>query len=106
MLVSPGLSHVEEQTVAANNALNDAQFRLYRGEGSHDRPSYYPSSGPGARAGMWWTTDRTSAQNYAASAKGQVYSLDVHPHETEPSWGTYHLVPDPAVRARRKPVES
>lgn len=91
--------------MSAADHLQPKQFTLYRGEGSHDRASYYPEKGPGARAGMWWTSDLDSARHYAAAAKGSVYQLDVHPHETEPSWGTYHLIPDPAVRARRRLVE-
>lgn len=92
--------------MSADEHLNTEQFTLYRGEGSHERPSYYPSKGPGARAGMWWTSDLNSARRYAASAhEGKVYSVDVQPHETEPSWGTYHLIHDPAVRARRRLVE-
>lgn len=80
------------------------QFTLYRGEGSHTYPSYYPKTGPDAAlSGAWWTSDPEKAKGYAASAKGKVYALDVHPHEVQPSGarGNY-LVHDPAVRARRK----
>lgn len=82
------------------------QFTLYRGEGSHDEPSYYPSKGPNALAGAWWTSNLEQAQRYAKAAKGSVYSLDVQPHEAEPhGLPGYFLVRDPEVRARRKPVE-
>lgn len=78
------------------------QFTLYRGEGPHERPSFYPKTGPDALAGAWWTSDLKSAQNYAKSAKGSVFKLDVHEHEAKPSGAPNNfLVHDPAVRARR-----
>lgn len=86
-----------------SDVLQPRQFTLYRGEGGHDRPSYYPAKGPDAwRAGAWWTSDLDKARNYAASAKGQVYRVDVEPHEAAPSGMTgNYLIKDPAVRARR-----
>lgn len=92
--------------MSANDALGQ-QFRLYRGEGSHDTPSYYPSKGRDALAGAWWTSDRKSAENYAAAAKGSVYQIDVHPHEVEQrGLPQNYVIPDPKVRTRRKPLES
>ena len=77
------------------------QFSLYRGEGSHDRPSYYPKTGPNAHAGHWYTSDPKKAHNYASG--GNVYKLDVHPNEAKRSGAlNNYVVADPAVRARRK----
>lgn len=100
----------------AGTTLGDSHFHtavrktsgmtLYRGEGDHDRPSYYPETGPSALAGAWWTSDPESAQRYAQSTtNGQVYRLDdVQDHEAEQSGrpGNY-LVRDPEVRGRRVP---
>lgn len=82
------------------------QLTLYRGEGSHDQPSYYPKTGSDARAGAWWTSNLDNARNYAASAKGSVYQIQVHPHEVKPSGspGNY-LIADPKVRERRTLLE-
>lgn len=92
--------------MASEEHVGPQFMRLYRGEGSHDRPSYYPKSGPDALAGAWWTSDHAAAQNYAASAKGRVYQVDVHESEAEQR-GLPHnyVIRDPAVRARRKPLE-
>ena len=81
-------------------------MRLYRGEGTHEHPSYYPKTGPDAQAGHWYTSDLKKAQNYAASSTdGRVYQLDAHPHEFKASGGRgNYVVADPAVRARRKPL--
>lgn len=91
--------------MSASDNLSGQQFplTLYRGEGSHETPSYYPTKGPDAwRAGAWYTSDLDSAQRYAHSAKGQVYRLDVEEHEAQPSGGrNNYLVRDPQVRARR-----
>lgn len=79
---------------------------LYRGEGSHSRPSFYPKTGPDALAGAWYTSSLDNARNYAASAKGSVYQVDVEQHEAEPrgARGNY-VIKDPAVRARRTPLD-
>jgi len=42
---------------------NHGRKTLYRGEGSHDRSSYYTASS--GDAGGWWTTDIESARRYA-----------------------------------------
>lgn len=89
--------------MSTQDNLNPEQFALYRGEGSHDRPSFYPKTGPQALAGAWWTSNVDNARRYAASAKStNVYQVTVHPHEAEPHGvpGNY-IIPDPKVRARR-----
>lgn len=89
--------------MAAEEHVSPEQFRLYRGEGSHEKTSYYPKKGPDALAGAWYTTDRASAHRYAKSTvEGKVYSLDVHPHEAEQrGLPKNFVVTDPAVRSRR-----
>ena len=80
----------------------DAQFpmTLYRGEGSHDRPSHYPKGS--SDTGGWWTSNLDSARRYAAGEKGDVYQVQVERHEAEPrGLPGYYFIPDPAVRARR-----
>lgn len=87
----------------SNRNLNERQFTtIYRGEGGHDQPSYYPTNSNDT--GAWWTTNLSSAQNYAKSAKdGKVYMLDVEAHEAEQrGLPHYRFVPDPAVRERRR----
>jgi 2'-5' RNA ligase len=91
------------QTTAAVN--HDPELTLYRGEGGHDRPSYYPESGPDSKlTGAWWTSDLDKARGYAAGAGegAQVYQIKVKPHEA-PQRGlpTYHLISDQKVRDRR-----
>lgn len=82
-----------------------SKLTLYRGEGSHDHPSYYPSSGPNARAGMWWTDDPDSARQYAAGVPGgKVYTIEVDESEAERE-GLYFLIPDPDVRSRRQELD-
>ena len=46
----------------SHEALNSEQFALYRGEGRHDRPSFYPKTGPNAHAGAWWTSSLDQAR--------------------------------------------
>jgi hypothetical protein len=81
---------------------DDSKFpmTLYRGEGSHDRPSHYPKGS--GDAGGWWTSNPESAHRYARGEKGSVYKVDVERHEVEPRGapGNY-FIKDPAVRARR-----
>jgi hypothetical protein len=90
--------------MAADEHLSDAQFTLYRGEGSHDRPSFYPKTGPDALAGAWWTSSLDKARGYAASAKGSVYQIQVQPHEAKPLGRTgNYVISDPKVRERRTP---
>lgn len=87
----------------ASRRTASERMTLYRGEGTHERPSYYPKTGPDARAGAWWTDSLERAQNYAKSTTdGQVYRIEVGPGEAEPSGmrGNY-LIRDPEVRARR-----
>ncbi|MGN6635999.1 MAG: GNAT family N-acetyltransferase, partial [Oryzihumus sp.] len=86
-------------------AAKTATLTLYRGEGDHDRPSYYPKTGPDANlTGAWWTSDLEKARGYAKKAgpSGRVYQVEVQPHEAEPHGlpGYYHI-PDPKVRERR-----
>jgi hypothetical protein len=77
---------------------------LYRGEGSHDTPSYYPKGS--SDTGAWWTSNPAKARQYASSAKGSVYQVDVEQHEAEPRGGREnYFIKDPAVRARRRPVD-
>lgn len=85
----------------SNQNLSEGQFRLYRGEGTHEKPSYYPKGS--GMAGGWWTTNHDAAKRYAASSKeGKVYSLDAHPSEAKPQGlPGYYFVKDPNVRARR-----
>lgn len=86
--------------------LNPQQFTLYRGEGSHGRPSYYPKSGPNALAGAWWTSDLEQARGYASKSKGSVYKIDVDHSEAEPhGLPGYYMIKDPKVRERRVPLE-
>jgi len=89
--------------MSAHEALGE-QFTLYRGEGSHSRPSYYPTTGPNAQAGKWYTSDPDKAHRYAASTtEGKVYAVDVHKSEAEPrGLPGYFLIHDPEVRARRR----
>lgn len=90
--------------MSANEHLGE-QFTLYRGEGSHDRPSYYPSGSN--MAGGWWTSNRQSAERYAAGQKGQVFQIQVHPHEAEQQGlPDYYFISDPKVRERRVAVGS
>lgn len=80
------------------------RLTLYRGEGSHDQPSFYPATGPNARAGAWWTSSLKSAKQYAASSKGKVYQIDVAESEAKPSGPPgYYLIANPQVRERRQP---
>jgi hypothetical protein len=76
-------------------------LRLYRGEGSHEAPSYYPAKSD--MAGGWWTTNLDSATRYSKTQPdGKVYHLDVQPHEAEAQGlPGYYFVHDPAVRGRR-----
>lgn len=78
---------------------------LYRGEGSHDRPSYYP---PGSgMAGGWWTSDLDSARSYAQGQNGDVYEIDVEPGEAEQrGLPKYFFIEDQKVRERRRPFVS
>jgi hypothetical protein len=89
--------------MAAHESLHPDQFVLYRGEGSHDRPSYYP---PGSgEAGGWWTTNRGSAERYAKGQKGQVYQVAVHASEAkQQGLPSYYYISDPKVRERRVAV--
>ena len=93
--------------MSARDHLNAQEFgpmRLYRGEGTHSRPSYYPSYGPHAQAGAWWTNDSAKARDYARKTEeGKVYQLDINPGEAEPKGapGNY-LVMSPEVRERRR----
>lgn len=81
------------------------QFTLYRGEGSHDRPSYYPAKS--GMAGGWWTSDRGSAERYAKGQQGQVYQVAVHEHEAkQQGLPGYYFISDPKVRERRVAVGS
>lgn len=92
--------------MAASDHLSPGQFTLYRGEGPHERPSYYPKTGPDALAGAWWTSNLKTAQGYAAAAKGSVYKIDVDHSEAEPKGATgNYLIKDPKVRERRSPHE-
>ena len=79
---------------------------LYRGEGSHDKPSFYPKVGPAAAlTGAWWTDDQAKAKNYAAG--GIVYKVKVMEGEYEPRGGRgNYVILDPAVRARRTKVSA
>lgn len=96
--------HEKQLTKAANAAVDsdsDQRIRLYRGEGTHEKSSYYPPQS--GMAGGWWTTDLDSATRYSKSSPdGKVYSLDVHPSEAEPhGLPGYFFVKDPEVRKRR-----
>lgn len=75
---------------------------LYRGEGTHARPSYYPKGS--TDAGGWWTSSRQSAEQYARSTEqGQVYRIEVDPDEVDPrGLPGYFFIPDPKVRERRR----
>jgi 8-oxo-dGTP diphosphatase len=108
--VGKTVRHMPEQMHRAfeHEAAADETERLtlYRGEGSHEQRSYYPKTGPDALAGAWWTSDLDKARGYAASAKGSVYQVQVHPHEAKPSGGSgNYLISDPEVRARRTLLE-
>lgn len=86
------------------NWSNDPKtaIRLYRGEGTHDRPSPYVTMGKPELAGSFWTKDRKEAEGYAESARdGKVYQLDAEDHEAEGPYGNHYVVRDPQVRARR-----
>ena len=74
---------------------------LYRGEGSHDRTSYYTASSD--MAGGWWTEDIESARRYATGQEGEVYQVEVNESEAEKR-GLAYFISDPEVRARRVPV--
>jgi GNAT superfamily N-acetyltransferase len=108
--------HFPEDDIHHSQALTDdgkawsehtAAMTLYRGEGTHESPSYYPKTGPDALAGAWWTDDLDKATGYAKSTTdGKVYSLDVEDHEAEPRGARgYYVVLDPEVRARRRLLE-
>lgn len=89
----------------ASKRTAQRRLTLYRGEGSHDTASYYPKTGPDAwLAGAWWTDDPAKASGYAASAKGQVYVIEVDESEVQPMGapGNY-VIADPEVRKRRRP---
>lgn len=76
-------------------------IRLFRGEGSHDNPSYYPAGSN--ETGGWWTTDLKSAQQYAKSAKGKVFEIEVSEAEVEKrGLPKYRFIADPKVRERRR----
>ena len=94
--------------MAASDHLQPRQLSLftttlYRGEGAHDRPSYYtPQSG---QAGGWWTTDRASAEHYARGQKGKLYQLEAGEHEARAQGARgYYFVGDPEVRKHREEV--
>ena len=78
---------------------------LYRGEGSHDQPSYYPPAS--GMAGGWWTSDVDSARSYAQGQNGDVYEIDVEPGEAEQrGLPKYFFIEDQKVRERRRPFVS
>jgi hypothetical protein len=90
--------------MAADDNLSAAQFTtLYRGEGTHDRPSLYTEMGKPELAGQFYAKDRKMAEHYAADVQGKVYQLTVRPGEYKEGTKTA-VVPDPAVRARRTVV--
>lgn len=90
------------EVAASIRARQANSLTLFRGEGSHDRPSYYPTQS--GEAGGWWTTDLASAQQYAKSTEdGKVYTIDVDESEAERrGLPKYRFIPDPEVRARRR----
>lgn len=76
---------------------------LYRGEGSHDRPSYYTTQS--GQTGGWWTDDIESARRYAGP-EGKVYEIEVDESEAETrGLPSYYFIADPEVRARRRLVK-
>jgi hypothetical protein len=76
---------------------------LYRGEGSHDHPSYYTGSDSGM-AGGWWTTDIEAARRYMKSVPdGKLYEIEVDESEAEVR-GLHYFITDPEIRARRQAV--
>jgi hypothetical protein len=97
---------IRMEEARGRSEMPDDRFMLYRGEGSHDAPSYYPKTGPDALAGAWWTSNLENARQYAASAKGSVYQVQVRPHEAKPLGRTgNYLISDPGVRERRTLLE-
>ena len=95
----PGGRHRRHQRAAAGR-MPPGPMTLYRGEGSHTRPSYYTHlSGD---AGGWWALDLEAALRYAKSTKdGKVYIIEVDGLEVE-SRGLHYFIPDPNVRERRR----
>jgi GNAT superfamily N-acetyltransferase len=98
-----GIVHALPREGARREDKSQFPMTVYRGEGSHDRPSHYPKGS--VETGAWWTSDPDSAQRYARGEKGSVYQLEVDHHEAEPrGLPGYYFIKDPAVRARRSLV--
>ena len=99
--------HVRPHVRATEHGVTRVKghMRLYRGEGSHDQPSFYPRGSNDA--GAWWTSDPESARNYARSAKGRLFEIDVAEGEAETRGGrNNYFIPDPKVRERRRAVDA
>lgn len=72
---------------------------LYRGEGTHERESYYTTTS--GMAGGWWTDDPEKARRYALGTEdGKVYQIEVDEGEYERR-GLEYFITDPEVRERR-----